>query len=82
MRASRPVLHFKLVDCAPAGELVLVHRAQHLMLRIECPASLDNLDRVVENALRSCTEERTVLKKQWQPVNWHWVDGTAPPHRP
>ncbi|MBO0913282.1 hypothetical protein [Streptomyces laculatispora] len=26
-------------------------------------------------------KERTALKKQWQPVNWHWADGAAPLHR-
>jgi hypothetical protein len=73
--------HFTLVDCTPAGELILVHRTQHLMLRIEGPASLGNLGQAVEDALRSYAKERTALKKQWQPVNWHWADGTAPLHR-
>jgi hypothetical protein len=69
------------VDCTPAGELILVHRTQHLMLRIPCPASLGDLDQAVEDALRSYAKERTVLKRQWHPVNWHWIDSTAPLHR-
>ncbi|CAL9645380.1 hypothetical protein [Streptomyces sp. enrichment culture] len=73
--------HFTLVDCTPAGEMILVHRTQHLMLRIPCPASLGDLGHVVEDALRSYAKERTSLKKQWQPVNWHWTDRTAPLHR-
>ncbi|MFG2651189.1 hypothetical protein [Streptomyces sp. NPDC048436] len=73
--------HFTLMDCAPAGELILVHRTQHLLLRIPCPAALGDLGEVVEDALRSYAKERTALKKQWQPQNWHWVDSTAPLHR-
>ncbi|MGW1169107.1 hypothetical protein [Streptomyces sp. NPDC002550] len=73
--------HFTLADCTPAGELILVHRTQHLMLRIPCPASLGDLGQVVQDALRSYAKERTALKKRWQPVNWHWVAGTAPLHR-
>lgn len=72
--------HFTLMDCTPQGELILVHRTQHLLLRIPCPASLGDLGPVVEEALRSYAKERTVLKKRWPPVNWHWVDGTAPLH--
>ncbi|MER5302878.1 hypothetical protein ABT039_25935 [Streptomyces lasiicapitis] len=73
--------HFTLKDCTPAGELILVHRTQHLMLRIPCPAVLGDLSQVMEDALRSYAKERTALKKQWQPVNWHWVNGAAPLHR-
>ncbi|MGK5693484.1 hypothetical protein ACSNOJ_11410 [Streptomyces sp. URMC 128] len=73
--------HFTLVDCTPAGELILVHRTQHLMLRIPCPASLGDLGQAVEDALRSYAKERTFLKRQWRPVNWHWIDSTAPLHR-
>lgn len=73
--------HFTLMDCTPTGELILVHRTQHLMLRIPCPATLGDLGHVVEDALRSYAKERTALKRQWQPVNWHWVDSTAPLHR-
>lgn len=77
----RLLKHFTLMDCTPTGELILVHRSQHLMLRIPCPASLGDLGRVVEAALRAYAKERTALKKLWQPVNWHWVDGAAPVHR-
>lgn len=73
--------HFTLVDCTPAGELILVHRTQHLLLRIACPDALGDLGQAVEDALRSYARERTALKRQWQPVNWHWVDSTAPLHR-
>ncbi|MCN9242368.1 hypothetical protein NGF19_16475 [Streptomyces sp. RY43-2] len=80
-RRYKPLKHFTLVDCTPAGELILAHRTQHLMLRIPCPARLSDLGEVVENALRSYAKERTTLKRQWQPVKWHWVDSTAPVHR-
>ncbi|KUM94291.1 hypothetical protein AQI95_43595 [Streptomyces yokosukanensis] len=73
--------HFTLADCTPTGELILVHRTQHLMLRIPCPTALGDLGQVVENALRAYAKERTALKKQSQPVNWHWLNGTAPLHR-
>ncbi|MEV5986190.1 hypothetical protein AB0L85_14345 [Streptomyces sp. NPDC052051] len=77
----KPLTHFTLVDCTPAGELVLAHRTQHLLLRIPCPADLSDLGEVVENALRSYAKERATLKRQWQPTNWHWIDSTAPVHR-
>lgn len=73
--------HFTLVDCTPAGDLILVHRTQHLMLRIPCPTSLGDLGQAVEVALRSHAKERALLKRQWQPVNWHWTDSTVPLHR-
>ncbi|MFD7709766.1 hypothetical protein [Streptomyces sp. NPDC059786] len=73
--------HFTLMDCTPQGELILVHRTQHLMLRVPCPTSLGGLGETVENALRAYARERTALKKQHQPVNWHWVDSTTPVHR-
>ncbi|MFF0887119.1 hypothetical protein [Streptomyces sp. NPDC003456] len=73
--------HFTLMDCTPAGELILVHRTQHLLLRIPCPASLGDLGQAVEDALRSYAKERTVLKRRRQPVNWHWTDSAAPLHR-
>ncbi|MFC7844281.1 hypothetical protein [Streptomyces sp. NPDC057382] len=69
------------MDCTPAGELILVHRTQHLLLRIPCPASLGDLGQAVEDALRSYAKERTVLKRWRQPVNRHWTDSTAPLHR-
>lgn len=72
---------FTLVHCTPEGELVLAHRKQHVLLRVPCPDSLDDLGRVVEDALRAYGKERTALKKQWQPTGWNWVDRTAPVHR-
>ncbi|MGW2786413.1 hypothetical protein ACWC3X_35130 [Streptomyces populi] len=77
----KPLKHFTLADCTPAGELILVHRTQHLMLRIPRPTSLGDLGTVVDDALRSYTKERTALKRQWNPVNWHWSDSTTPLHR-
>ncbi|MGN9846785.1 hypothetical protein ACTMTI_52670 [Nonomuraea sp. H19] len=77
----KPLKHFTLMDCTPAGELILVHRTQNLLLRIPCPASLGDLGQVAEEAVRSYAKERTTLKKQWQPTNWHWVDSTASVHR-
>ncbi|MFI6938541.1 hypothetical protein ACIBI4_04665 [Streptomyces sp. NPDC050418] len=73
--------HFTLRDCTPDGELILVHHTQHLMLRIPCPSTPGGLGPRVEDALRAYARERTALKKQLQPVNWHWIDHTTPVHR-
>ncbi|GAA1426896.1 hypothetical protein GCM10009601_36970 [Streptomyces thermospinosisporus] len=69
------------MDCTPTGDLILAHRTQHLLLRVPSPTSLDDLGHTVQQSLRAYTKERTALKKQWQPVNWHWVDNAAPVHR-
>jgi hypothetical protein len=45
------------------------------------PACLGDLGQVVEDALRSYANERTVPKRQWHPVNWHWNDSAARLHR-
>lgn len=80
IKAFKPLTHFTLGSCAPNGDLLLVHVKQHLILRISAPGDLSSLADVVEEALRSYTRQRTVLKKQWGPVNWHWTTETAPVH--
>ncbi|MDI3405565.1 hypothetical protein [Streptomyces cavernicola] len=77
----RLLKHFTLADCTPAGDLILVHRTQHLLLRIPRPDSLGDLGQAAEDALRAYAKERTALKKQWSPASWHWTDDTAPVHR-
>lgn len=73
----KPLAQFTLLACSSDGELVLVHRKQHLILRIPTRGNLDGLAETVETALRAYGRERTALKKQWRPVNWHWVQATT-----
>lgn len=65
----------------PDGDLLLVHTKQHLILRVPAPDDLTDLAGAVEEALRAYARQRTALKKQWSPVNWHWTQTSAPSHR-
>ncbi|RSS64879.1 hypothetical protein EF912_01175 [Streptomyces sp. WAC07061] len=76
----KPLTHFTLGACAPNGDLLLVHAKQHLVLRVPTPDDLTALGDTVEEALRTYARQRTALKKQWGPVNWHWTHST-PLHR-
>ncbi|MEU9036318.1 hypothetical protein AB0D45_15630 [Streptomyces sp. NPDC048352] len=80
-RTFKPLTHFTLGACAPNGDLLLVHTKQHLILRVPAPDDLTALADAVEDALRAYARRRTALKKQWEPVNWHWTQSTAPLHR-
>ncbi|MGI5216986.1 hypothetical protein [Nocardia sp. CA-290969] len=71
-KTFKPLTNFALKSFSPAGELVFVHNKQHLVLRMPTPEDLHDLPGAVENALRTYTRDRTALKKQWGPVNWHW----------
>ncbi|WP_189980126.1 hypothetical protein [Streptomyces capoamus] len=73
----KPLVHFELLECTPAGELLLAHRKQHLLLRVPVPQDLDGLAVAVEAALKVYGRERTALKKQYAPVNWLWRDNSA-----
>ncbi|MGW1638440.1 hypothetical protein [Streptomyces lavendulae] len=73
----KPLVHFALLECTPAGELLLAHRKQHLLLRVPVPQDLDDLAVAVEAALKGYGRERTALKKQYAPVNWLWSDSAA-----
>nr|WSW57420.1 hypothetical protein OG513_01885 [Streptomyces sp. NBC_00998] len=76
----KPLVHFALLECTPAGELLLAHRKQHLLLRVPVPQDLDDLAVAVEAALKGYGRERTALKKQYAPVNWLWSDSAATVH--
>ncbi|TDD14104.1 hypothetical protein [Nonomuraea diastatica] len=80
-KAFKPLTHFTLTACSPAGELLLVHNKQHLILRVPAPDDLTELAAAAEEALHGYTRQRTVLKKQWAPVNWHWTQTDALLHR-
>ncbi|KOU14507.1 LigA [Streptomyces sp. WM6372] len=73
----KPLVHFALLECTPAGELLLAHRKQHLLLRVPVPQDLDGLAVAVEAALKGYGRERTALKKQYAPANWLWSDSAA-----
>ncbi|MFG2709041.1 hypothetical protein ACGFX2_00590 [Streptomyces goshikiensis] len=80
-KAFRALTRFTLMEASPAGELVLVHDKQHLVLRVPVPDDLGDLGTAVEEALGAYGKQRTALKKRWSPVNWHWADdGNAPVH--
>ncbi|WEB44792.1 hypothetical protein MOV08_39615 [Streptomyces yunnanensis] len=72
-KTFKPLTHFTLHSCSPTGELLLIHNKQHLILRISVPADLTDLAATVEAALRTYARQRTALKKQETPVNWHWT---------
>ncbi|MET9931951.1 MULTISPECIES: hypothetical protein [unclassified Streptomyces] len=76
----KPLVHFALLECTPAGELLLAHRNQHLLLRVPVPQGLDGLADAVQSALQVYGRERAALKKQYAPVNWLWPDTTATVH--
>ncbi|NWF27427.1 hypothetical protein HW130_14320 [Streptomyces sp. PKU-EA00015] len=80
-KTFKPLTHFTLTACSPAGDLLLVHNKQHLILRVPAPDDLTGLAAAVEEALRMYARQRTALKKQWAPVNWHWTQRSAPVHR-
>ncbi|MFC9586695.1 hypothetical protein ACFVJ8_28250 [Streptomyces yangpuensis] len=73
----KALVHFTLLECTPAGELLLAHRKQHLLLSVPVPQELDDLAAAVETALKGYGRERTALKKQYSPVNWLWADSAA-----
>ncbi|MFD7704507.1 hypothetical protein [Streptomyces caelestis] len=73
----KPLVHFALLECTPAGELLLAHRKQHLLLRVPVPQDLHDLAVAVEAALKGYGRERAALKKQYAPVNWLWSDNAA-----
>ncbi|MFG2293882.1 hypothetical protein [Streptomyces sp. NPDC048603] len=77
----KALTNFLLMGCSPAGELLLVHQKQHLLLRVPVPEDLAGLEDAVRAALKAYGPGRNALKRQYAPVNWHWVDGTAPVHR-
>jgi hypothetical protein len=77
----KPLKNFTLTTCSPAGELLLAHDKQHLVLRVPVPNNLDDLGKSVEAALAGYTKERTALKRLWAPVEWHWVQPDAHAHR-
>ncbi|MFI8823992.1 hypothetical protein [Streptomyces sp. NPDC053431] len=76
----KPLVHFALLECTPAGELLLAHRKQRLLLRVPVPQDLDDLAAAVETTLKGYGRERTALKKQYSPVNWLWSDSAATVH--
>ncbi|GHC40171.1 hypothetical protein [Streptomyces cinnamoneus] len=80
-KTFKPLTRFTLMSCSPAGELLLVHKKQHLILRVPIPDDLGDLGQAVEAALRGYAKERTALKKQWAPVDWHWIQEAAQVHR-
>lgn len=76
-KVFRPLTRFTLTGCSPDGDLLLVHTKQHLVLRVPVPDEPEDLGRAVEAALRAFAKERTALKKQWSPTDWHWVQPDA-----
>ncbi|MEV7613841.1 hypothetical protein [Streptomyces sp. NPDC089799] len=76
----KALTNFSLMGCSPAGELLLVHQKQHLLLRVPVPEDLGDLEDAVRAALKAYGPGRNALKRQYAPVNWHWVDDTAPVH--
>ncbi|MDK1476089.1 hypothetical protein QNO07_22150 [Streptomyces sp. 549] len=79
-KAFTPLTRFTLTACSPAGDLLLVHRKQHLVLCIPAPDDLGDLASSVEQALRTFARQRTALKGEWSPVNWHWTHTSAARH--
>ncbi|MGI5330618.1 hypothetical protein [Actinomadura nitritigenes] len=80
-KTFKPLTRFTLTTCSPAGELLLTHGEQHLILRVPVPEDIADLGKSVETALTAYRRERAALKKTWTPIGWHWVqDGAAVHH--
>ncbi|MQS16303.1 hypothetical protein F7Q99_29825 [Streptomyces kaniharaensis] len=73
----KPLKNFELLECTPAGEILLAHRKQNVLLRVPVPEDLDILPAAVETALKGYASGRLALKKQYAPVNWYWLDTAA-----
>lgn len=67
----KALTNFQLLGCSPAGDLILVHDKQHLLLRVPVPDM--DLGSAVSAALQAYTRERTSLKKTFPQTNWHWT---------
>ncbi|MFD5559119.1 hypothetical protein [Kitasatospora griseola] len=76
----KPLVHFTLLDCTPAGELLLAHRKQHFVLRVPAPADLADFPTAVETALSGIAKARNAAKKRYQPVNWLWSEDASTVH--
>lgn len=48
----KPLIHFALLEYTPAGEPLLAHRKQHLLLRVPVPQNLDDLAMSVGTTLK------------------------------
>ncbi|MFI1150947.1 hypothetical protein [Streptomyces sp. NPDC020817] len=77
----KALIHFALMGCTSAGELLLRHRKQNLLLRLPVPQDLGDLPAALEDALRAYGPQRTALKKRYAPVEWHWAESSARVHR-
>ncbi|MFJ5553594.1 hypothetical protein [Streptomyces sp. NPDC093225] len=77
----KALTHFSLMGCTPAGELLLVHGKQHLLLHVPVPEDLDDLADAVRAALKAYGPGRSALKRRYAPVAWHWQTDGAPVHR-
>ncbi|MFJ8043360.1 hypothetical protein ACIRBX_22975 [Kitasatospora sp. NPDC096147] len=71
---------FELLTVTPAGELLLAHRTQHLLLRVPVPAELAGLPAAVTEALAGLTRARNALKRRHAPVEWLWPEATGAVH--
>ncbi len=77
-REYKPLAHFQLREFDPAGDLVLVHEKQNLVLTIPVPDDLADLPETVTDALALFRKERSRLKKENQPTNWYWTTADTP----
>ncbi|MEV5205466.1 hypothetical protein [Streptomyces sp. NPDC053720] len=66
----KPLVHFALLEYTPAGELLLAHRKQHLLLRVPVPQNLDDLAMSVGTTLKGYGHKLTSLKRLCTPMNW------------
>ena len=74
----RPLAHFQLREFDPAGQLVLVHEKQNLVLTVPVPDDLADLPGAVTDALALFRKERTRLKKEYRPPNLYWTTAGTP----
>jgi hypothetical protein len=74
----KPLAHFQLREFDPAGNLVLVHEKQNLVLAVPVPDDLADLPGAVTDALAVFRKERARLKKSFLAPNWYWTTLDTP----
>ncbi|MFI5531827.1 hypothetical protein ACIA8O_25170 [Kitasatospora sp. NPDC051853] len=76
----KALTHFSLLAATPAGELLLAHRKQHLLLRVPAPADLADLPAAVAEALAGLAKGRNAAKRRHAPENWLWSEEAGAVH--
>jgi hypothetical protein len=72
-KEHKPLARFQLREFDPAGQLVLVHEKDNLVLTVPVPDDLADLPEAVTDSLALYRKERLRLKKAHRPPNSYWT---------